>query len=482
MPHLLKSLHLRFKVTFLYLAFCVAAGADVIQLKNGNRIVADSVRESNGKIEYTIGDNTYVISKSSVQKIDAGGPVTVPTVKGQSPAEGQAAADVPKVQQQIEAKGDVSARVIHDAQIDVAAIKAIEAEGVPERSAIANFYAAYFEEKRSNFSEAARYLQAALLFSPKHIILLEHYIAVMLELGRNHEALVYADRLANASPQTAESLGLLGYAYYKNDRTYDAVNAWKKSLALHPDEKITALLQRVTRETKAEAEFRQQESAHFVLRYEGSRVADDLRSQILAVLEEHYKTLLNDLGSAPKNTISISLYTEEAFFDITQAPAWTSALNDGKLRIPISGIASVTPELVRVLRHELSHSFIQQITHGHVPQWLNEGIAQLEEPKSTAPVGVRLASLYVAGQQIPLNRLEGSFLSYSQGEASVAYAESLAAAEYIRTSYGMSDLARILTRLGQGESIETALHNTIHGGYAQLESEIAAFLKKNYGG
>jgi tetratricopeptide (TPR) repeat protein len=460
-------------------ALCATLRADVIQLKNGNRIAVDSAREVNGRIEYTIGDNTYVIPKSSVQRIDVGGPSTVPTAKSQSPS---APEDLPKIQQQVDAKGDLSARVIHDAQIDVAALKAIESEGVPERSAAANFYAAYFEEKRNNYSEAARYLQAGLIFSPNHIVLLEHYVAMMLQLGRNSEALVYADRLGRASPQTAESLALLGYAYYKNDRTRDAVIALKKSLALRPDEQVAALLQRVDRETKAEAEFRQQESPHFVLRYEGSRVSDDLRNQILAALEEHYKILQNDLGSAPKNTISISLYTDEAFFDITQAPAWTSALNDGKLRIPISGITGVTPELVRVLRHELTHSFIQQITHGHVPQWLNEGIAQLEEPKSISPVGVRLASLYVAGQQIPLNRLEGSFLAYSQGEASVAYAESLAAVAYIRAIYGMSDLARILVRLGQGESIEAALRNTIHGGYAQLESEITDYLKKNYGG
>jgi Flp pilus assembly protein TadD len=463
-------------------ALSAATQADVIQLKNGNRIVADSTREVNGKIEYTIGDNTYVIPKSSVLKIDVGGPAAVTSSRSQNSGGTQSApAELPKVQQQIEPQGDLRARVIHDAQIDVAAIRAIESEGVPERSAAANFYAAFFEEKRNNFSEAARYLQAALIYSPNHVILLEHYVAMMLQLGRTGEALVYADRLGRATPQTAESLGLLGYVYYRNDRTNDAVNAWKKSLALHADEKIAALLQKVDRETKAEAEFRQQETLHFVLRYEGSQVPDNLRNEILAALEEHYKTLQNDLGSAPRNAISISLYTQEAFFDVTQVPAWTSALNDGKLRIPISGITSATPELVRVLRHELTHSFIQQITHGNVPQWLNEGLAQLEEPKSTAPLGVRLASLYAAGQQIPLNRLEGSFLSYGQAEASVAYAESLAAVEYIRTIYGMSDVARILVRLGQGESIEAALHNTIHGGYAQLENEITGYLKKNYG-
>lgn len=455
----------------------MVARADVIQLKNGNRIVVDSAREVNGRIEYIIGDNTYVISKASVLRIDAGGPSPVPSKSGNQPG----AAEVPKLQLQIEAKGDVKARVIHDAQIDVAALKAIESEGIPEQSAAANFYAGYFEEKRNNFPEAARYLQTALLFSPNNVVLLEHYVATMLNLGRNSEALLYADRLGHATPQSAESLSLLGHAYYRNDRTREAVDAWKKSLALKSDENVTAMLQKVNREARAEADFRQQETAHFVLRYEGSQASDSLRSQIMEALEEHYKALLNDLGTAPKNAISVSLYTQEAFFDVTQVSAWTSALNDGKLRIPVSGMTNATPELVRVLRHELTHSFIQQITHGNVPQWLNEGLAQLEEPKSTAPVGVRLASLFASGQQIPLNRLEGSFLSYSREEASVAYAESLAAVEYIRNTYGVSDLARILARLGQGESVEAALRNTIHGGYAQLESEITNYLKKNFG-
>jgi hypothetical protein len=63
----------------------------------------------------------------------------------------------------------------------------------------------------------------------------------------------------------------------------------------------------------------------------------------------------------------------------------------------------------------------------------------------------------------------------------VAYAESLAAVEYIRSTYGMSDLARLLQRLGEGQSVESALRSTIHGGYAELEVEITNYLKKNYG-
>ena len=53
--------------------------------------------------------------------------------------------------------------------------------------------------------------------------------------------------------------------------------------------------------------------------------------------------------------------------------------------------------------------------------------------------------------------------------------------EYISDTYGMSDVTRILKRLGEGASTEVALRGTIHGGYADLEEGIAAYLKKNYG-
>jgi hypothetical protein len=137
--------------------------------------------------------------------------------------------------------------------------------------------------------------------------------------------------------------------------------------------------------------------------------------------------------------------------------------------------------LTRVLRHELTHSFIQQMTHGRVPQWLNEGIAELEEPASTSATGSRLEALYASGRQIPLNQLERSFTAYSTEEAAVVYAEALAAAECIRVNYGMSDLARILQRLGEGQAIESAMRNTIHVGYGGLESEIGAYLRHSYG-
>jgi hypothetical protein len=190
---------------------------------------------------------------------------------------------------------------------------------------------------------------------------------------------------------------------------------------------------------------------------------------------------VRDLGNPPRDNILVTLYTEQAFFDVTHAPTWSGAMNDGKLRIPVSGLSSVTPELARVLKHELAHSFITQLSGGRCPPWLHEGIAQLLEPKSLGGDGHQLAVLFKMQQNIPLNALEGSFMNFSGAQAYVAYAESLAAVSYINDSYGMSDIQRILERLSQGNSTEAALRATIHSDYGQLQDDLAKYLADKYG-
>ena len=56
------------------------------------------------------------------------------------------------------------------------------------------------------------------------------------------------------------------------------------------------------------------------------------------------------------------LYTKQEFRDITLAPSWAGGLNDGRIRVPVEGLNSVTPELSRVLKHELTHSFVYQMS------------------------------------------------------------------------------------------------------------------------
>jgi hypothetical protein len=197
---------------------------------------------------------------------------------------------------------------------------------------------------------------------------------------------------------------------------------------------------------------------------------------MVELLEANYQDLRRQFGMEPRSSVQVILYTNQAFFDVTRAPSWSGALNDGKLRIPIDGLTGVTPELAHVLRHELTHSFVNQLTMGRCPHWLNEGVAQMLEPRSLGERTSRMAELFKMEREIPLNELESSFTSFNTIEAALAYDESLAAVDYMRNTYGMADLLRILQRIGQGESAEAAMRATIHADYRQLGEELRVYL------
>jgi hypothetical protein len=302
-----------------------------------------------------------------------------------------------------------------------------------------------------------------------------------MRTGQAAEALPYAQHAAQLAPESPDAIAMLGFVQFASDHTPDAIRSWKKSLALRPDATVSQYLARAEREVNAESDFSEHESSHFNLHFEGKETSDIFRRDLLATLDREYDEVAGDLGYSPRNTIAVTLYTQQAFLDVTRAPSWSGAINDGKLRIPISGVQSVTPELARILKHEMTHSFISQMSGNRCPAWLNEGIAQVEEGKSAASNGRQLAQLFAAGNEIPFNMLEGSFMNFSAAEANVAYAESLAAAEYIRDAYGMSEISRVLELLSQGSSTEAALRATVHCDYRQLRDEMARALREKYG-
>jgi tetratricopeptide (TPR) repeat protein len=453
------------------------AWSDTIYLKNGRKILADQVREKGNHYEYEIGDDSYAIPKSMVDHVEAGG------VPAMSSGGAKNLGDLPAFTpvSSLATEGDLPARIIRDGRVDADVLSSLEGKGNAELSATADFIAGKFEFEHGNINQARRYLESALRYQPENSTILIYYAALLVRTGNASQALSYAQRAVRAAPDSADAYTMLGYAQFASDRTKDAVASWKHSLELRPDPAVQQFLAKAQREQNAESDFAQRESSHFVLHYEGRQTSEAFRSQIIAALESDYDDLARDLGNPPRDNILVTLYTEQAFFDVTHAPSWSGAINDGKLRIPINGLSSMTPELARVLKHELAHSFITQLSGGRCPPWLHEGIAQMLEPKSLGGDGHQLAQLFKAQQNIPLNALEGSFTRFSGVEAYVAYAESLAAVSYINDTYGMSDIQRILQLLSQGSSTEAALRATIHSDYGQLESEIGKYLSDKYG-
>lgn len=464
---------------YLFLLTCgftVSSWADVIHLKNGDVIYADETKETGTKIEYHKGDDVYTIPKTrveSVEKSDAPAPsagsasLPIPTYNPATPSAGE---------------DELLAQVVRNGQVNRDALREIELHGNAAQTAVAFYVAGKQEFESGDYSSARRDFEAALRNDPRNPAILNFYAALLIKTGNARDALLYAEHAVQQAPDSADAYAVLGYAQFATSHNREAIESWKKSLSLRPDASIQQLLARAQRESSVEGNFSERETGHFTLRYEGAQSSEALRSQILSTLESAYEDLAREFGKEPRASIEVVLYTGQDYFDVTRAPSWTGALNDGKIRIPLRGVNYVSSDITRVLRHELTHSFVSQATQGRCPTWLNEGIAQMLEPKSLGSLGSPLARLFKADQEIPLNYLEGGFMSLSGSQAQLAYAESLATVEYIRERHGMSDIMRMLERLGHGESVESAMRSTIHCDYRELQEETGAALQKQFGG
>lgn len=450
---------------------------DIIHLKNGDVIYADDTKENGAHIQYQKGDDTYTIPKSLVVGVEkAAAPEIPPPVSATASLPAYTPPDAP-----VAGEAQLLEQIVRSGQVNREALRTIDAQGNRAQTAVAFYIAGKQEFQSGDYNNARRDLETALRNDSQNPAILNFYAALLIKTGDPQDAVLYAERAVEQAPDSADAYAVLGYAQFATDHPREAIQSWKRSLALRPDSSIQQMIARARRENRAEDNFSERDTGHFNLRYEGTQSPEALRNQILATLESAYQDLASQFGKEPRSSIEVVLYTNQAYFDVTRAPGWTGALNDGKIRIPLRGLTSVTPGLARILRHELTHSFVNQETQGRCPQWLNEGIAQMLEPKSITTQGHVLAQLFKAEREIPLNALESGFTSLSLGESQLAYAESLATVAYIRDQYGMSDVMRILDRIGQGESVESALRSTIHCDYRQLQNETGASLVHQFG-
>jgi tetratricopeptide (TPR) repeat protein len=462
---LLECSPVRSQIAILLLS--LPSAADTIHLRNGRTIVADVVRQKSDRVEYDIGEDTYAIPTSAVERVEAG----ITTSGSSSNASAGVNIAAPKVN---------SGNIAHtpDGNISPERLAQIEQAGNKNEVVEALIALGMQEQQQGKKDDARTHLERAISLAPENGNADAIYAWILLKQDLASQAQGYAEDAVRKLPDSTFARKLLGLAYYKNDKLQLSVEEFNRARQLDPEDKEAEYyLKEISRQAKAEADFRSEASTHFNMRYEGDKAAPKLREQILLALERHFDELVSSMGLLPRDPIVVVLYTNQTYFDVTQAPAWTAALNDGKLRIPVEGLNAVTPELSRVLKHELAHSFIRQATNGKCPVWLNEGFAQLVEPRSASRYHTQLMLLFQAGNQARLQDMEGSFIGYNSSEAAIAYMESLAYVEYIRDAYGINRIADMMRYLSDGENPEEALRSATHNDYSQLEEEFARHLR-----
>lgn len=460
-----------------------AARADTIVLKNGRRIVALSVTEEGDKIHYLTSAGELSLPKSIVDHIEKGG-----FAPSQDFPESAATSNLSITPPALNTSGggsEIERSTVHDGAIDRDYIAKLEGQArvggqqANMNVALAHHAASQFELNRGDMQHALGDERTALVFSPEEPVILMNVAYLHLRQSEYKQALDYLEKARRFAPDNPDVAKLAGWSYYGQNKMEQAVAEWKRALALRPDPEVSAALEKAQRDKQEEENYKENESSHFTLRYSGS-AEPSLARDVLHTLETHFSAIESELNFTPPGSIGVILYTQQAFADITQAPGWVGALNDGRIRVPVQGLTAVNSELSRVLKHELTHSFIQQKTHGRAPTWMQEGLAQWMEGKRSGDNANALLQAYDGKRAASLGQLEGSWMGLPADGAAYAYAWALANIEYIVQSDGMADVERILDRIGAGSSTEAALKEVLHSDYADAMQSAADFLRKNY--
>jgi len=477
----------------LLLSVSGRAAADTIVLKNGRRIIALSAVEEGDKVKYLTSAGELSLPKSIVDHIEKGDSVPMAGSPGADAANLHIA---PPVMESSGAIAEVEHGAVHDGAIDREYIAKLEGAArsggrqANQSAALGHQLAANFELSRGDMEHALSDAQTALNYAPEQPALLLNVGYLLLRRSEFKESLEYLERARRFAPDHPDVPKLEGWAYYGLNKIDQAVAEWKRAQALRPDKEVQLALDRALADKQEEESYKENESSHFKLRYSGA-AAPALAREVLRTLERHFSAIESELNFTPREPIGVILYTQDAFSDITKAPSWAGALNDGRIRVPVQGLAGVDSELSRVLKHELTHSFIAQKTRSaciglaasctvHAPAWIQEGLAQWMEGQRSREDAAVLLQIYNDNKAIPLSRLEGSWLNMSGDTARYAYAWALANIEYIVQADGMGDIERILDRIGAGMAAEAALRDVLHSGYDDVMQSAAEYLRKTY--
>jgi tetratricopeptide (TPR) repeat protein len=316
---------------------------------------------------------------------------------------------------------------------------------------------------------ATRRLRAAVGRDPRSVQAWQALTEANLVLGDARAAREAASQAVRLDPRNARSLVLLGDAALGMGDRAGAEAAYRESLELRDDPDVRRKLGDVAPPPPEASR-----GAQFRLQYDGG-VNEPLGRAVLRALSEAYAEFTRRLGGSPSQPISVVLQAGERLAE-SGLPAWADAVNDGEIRVPVLGLDAPTPRLLRVLRHELAHSFIAARTGGNCPIWLQEGISQWLEGGDPHREDAPLVSLARQGRLPSLVTLEGPFGSLAERDAEVAYSQSLSAVAFILKQSGEAGVVRLLSALGDRLPSEEAIPVALAMSYPELQKAWTASL------
>ena len=238
-------------------------------------------------------------------------------------------------------------------------------------------------------------------------------------------------------------LALAGVAAWRADEPRRALDYWRSSLEIAPNPDLDRLYSRVEREMKGDQSTEKLYGLRIVLRYDAGTVPAETARQMLAVLDDAFTRVSDELGCNAEERIVAIVQSREAYRKTIDVAEWNGGQYDGRIRIPLFDGQGMDGAMRRALAHETTHACLSML--GRWPAWLQEGLAQKFAGDTIAPaMRQKLAEQARQGKLPKLSGLGQDWSRLDTEHAEVAYALSLAAVELFYQYYrelGIRNLA-----------------------------------------
>ncbi len=204
---------------------------------------------------------------------------------------------------------------------------------------------------------------------------------------------------------------------------------------------------------------------HFIVYYLGQ---DEFATNVSHKAEEYYSKISSDLGYQRysnfwqwENRVKIYIYqTREEFLKRTGSQNWSHGYANYENK-EIGSYVWETGFLEALLPHEITHLIFRDYVglQGHVPIWLDEGVAQWEEPEKRAIVRQVMRD-YLKAEKVfafkDLMNLDIRNVSFAPS-VQLFYVEAISIVDFLVSEFGADGFIFFCRQLRDGKAMDEAL-------------------------
>lgn len=224
-------------------------------------------------------------------------------------------------------------------------------------------------------------------------------------------------------------------------------------------------------------QWKEEKGEHFIVFYQNNEsFARDVRSSA----DGYYAKIASDLGYERysdfwqwDNRVKIYVYaSDQEFHNATGQPVWSKGVARYDTK-EIMTFALSQGFLDSLLPHEITHLVFRDFVgfKGQVPLWLDEGVAQWEEPQKRAIA--RQVARYLVNQHraYPLTQLTSMDIRGSLDDNTVHYfyMQSVCLVDFLVTRYGAQSFTEFCRALRDGKQLEEALKSAYPDSIGSLQ-------------